>query len=127
MPIPVFNRNQGTILKAQHEIVAAERNLQQLELGLESRLAAVYEQYANARNQVERYREAILPAAEESLDLTRKMYVAGETGFLALLTAQRTFSQTNLNYLEALRALRTAEAEIEGLLLRGSLNAGNSR
>lgn len=127
MPIPVFNRNQGTILKAQHEIVAAERNLQQLELGLESRLAAVYEQYSNARNQVERYRDAILPAAEESLELTRKMYIAGEAGFLALLTAQRTFSQTNLNYLEALRALRTAEAEIEGLLLRGSLNAGNSR
>lgn len=127
MPIPVFNRNQGTILRARHEIAAAEQALEQVELGLQSRLAPTFERYANSRNQVERYRNAILPAAQESLDLTRKMYEAGEAGFLALLTAQRTFSQTNLNYLEALRELRTAEAEIDGLLLRDSLNAGNSR
>ena len=40
-----------------------------------------------------------------------------------LLTAQRTFSQTNWNYLESLRELRAAEAEIEGLLLSGSLES----
>ncbi|MES2791194.1 MAG: TolC family protein, partial [Planctomycetota bacterium] len=127
MPIPVFNRNQGGVLKAQHEVVAAEQSLQQIELGLQNRLAPTYERYSNARNQVERYRDAILPAAQESLDLTRKMYRAGETGFLTLLTSQRTYSQTNINFLEALRELRTAEAEIEGLLLRDSLNSGTSR
>jgi cobalt-zinc-cadmium efflux system outer membrane protein len=121
LPIPVFNRNQGTILRAQQEISAAERALQQLELGLQARLAPVFERYANARNQVERYRAAILPAAQESLELNRKMYEAGETGFLALLTAQRTFSQTNLNFLQAMQELREAEMEIEGLLLRDSL------
>jgi cobalt-zinc-cadmium efflux system outer membrane protein len=121
IPIPVFNRNQGTILKAQHEIAAAEQALQQLELSLLGRLAPTYERYANARNQVERYRAAILPAAQESLDITRKMYEVGEANFLSLLTAQRTFSQTNLNYLEALRELRTAEVEIDGMLLSNSL------
>lgn len=48
----------------------------------------------------------------------------GETGFLNLLTAQRTYSQTNLAYLDALRELRTASAEIDGLLLANSLQAG---
>lgn len=127
MPIPVFNRNQGAIVKAQHEVMAAERNLEQVERSLERRLAPAFERYANARNQVERYRDAILPVAEESLELTRKMYELGEAGYLALLTAQRTFSQTNLNYLEALRELRTVEAEIEGQLLSDSLGSGNSR
>lgn len=125
VPIPVWNRNQGAVLRAQHEIAAAEQALQKLELGLQSRLAPTFERYANARNQVERYRAAILPAAQESLELTRKMYEAGEANFLYLLTAQRTFSQTNLNYLEALRELRISEVEIEGLLLRDSLNTGN--
>jgi len=124
VPIPVFNRNQGAILAAQHQVTAAEQALQQLELGLQHRLAPIYERFANARHQVERYRVAILPAAQESLDLTRRLYEAGEASFLSLLTAQRTFSQTNLNYLDALRELRTAEAEIEGLLLTGSLDAG---
>ncbi|MCO6435967.1 MAG: TolC family protein [Phycisphaerae bacterium] len=127
IPIPVFNRNQGAVLKAQHEIAAAEQALQQLELGLQTRLAPVFERYDNARNQVERYRQAILPAAQESLELTRKMYEAGEANFLSLLTAQRTFSQTNLNYLEAVRELRVSETEIEGLLLRDSLINGPAR
>lgn len=121
LPIPIFNRNQGAILRAQHEIAAAERALAQLELDLQNRLAPVFEQYANARNQVERYRTTILPTASESLELIRKAYNAGETNYVGLLVAQRTYSQTNLNYLEAIQSLRIAEAEIEGLLLRNSL------
>jgi cobalt-zinc-cadmium efflux system outer membrane protein len=84
-------------------------------------LAPTFERLANARNQVQRYRNLILPAAEESLQLTRTMYEAGESTYLGLLTAQRTFSQTGWNYLDAVLALRVAEAEIEGFLLRGSL------
>jgi cobalt-zinc-cadmium efflux system outer membrane protein len=81
----------------------------------------VFEAYANARNQVSRYRDTILPAAEESLTLTRQMYQAGEANYLGLLTAQRTFAQTNRNYLDSVLQLRIAEVEIEGLLLSGSL------
>lgn len=36
---------------------------------------------------------------------------------------QRTFFQTQLSYLEALRSLRISEIEIEGLLLSGSLDS----
>lgn len=127
MPIPVFNRNQGAVFKAQHDVAAAEHALRQVELDLQSRFATTFERYANARNQVERYQSAILPVAQESLDLTRAIYEAGEAGFLVLLTAQRTFSQTNLTYLDALAELRKAEVEIEGALLRDSLGSRNSR
>ena len=123
LPLPLWNRNQGGIVQAQGEVAAAERGLQQLELSLQNRLAPVYERYANALNQVAKYRTRILPAAKESLDLMRQSYQAGETGYVNLLTAQRTYSQTNLNYLESLRELRAAEAEIEGLLLSGSLES----
>jgi len=121
IPLPVFNRNQGAIMQAHHEIVVAERALAQLQLDLQNRLAPVFERYANARNQVERYQKSILAIAQQSLDLTRRTYVGGEISFVTYLIAQRTFAQTNLNYLESIRELRTAEAEIEGLLLSGSL------
>lgn len=124
LPLPIWNRNQGALIQAQHQAAAAERALQQLELNLQNRLAPVFERYSNALNQVKEYRENILPAAQESLDLSRQLYQAGETGFINLLTAQRTYSQTNLAFLEALRDLRTASAEIEGLLLSNSLQAG---
>lgn len=121
VPVPIFDRNQGAILRAQHEIAAASRAVSQIELDLQNRLAATFEQYANARSQVIRYRDRILPAAEESLKLNRQVYEAGQISYVVLLTAQRTFSQTHLNYLEAVRSLRVSETEIEGLLLRGSL------
>jgi cobalt-zinc-cadmium efflux system outer membrane protein len=123
VPLPIWNRNQGGIVQAQGQVAAAERALDQLELSLENRLAPVYERYANALNQVNKYRSQLLPAAQQSLDLARRLYQAGETPYLNLLTAQRSFSQTNLNYLESLRELRSAEAEIEGLLLTGSLDS----
>ena len=49
---------------------------------------------------------------------------AGELNFLNLLTAQRTYFQTNLDYVEALCDMWAASAEIEGLLLTNSLEGG---
>ncbi len=86
-----------------------------------SDLAAVFEQYTNARYQVEKYSRDILPNAEESLKLTTSGYQQGEFSYLSLLTAQRTFFQTNLTYLDALRELRAAATAIEGNLLSDSL------
>ena len=123
VPLPLWNRNQGGVIQAQGQVAAAERALDQLELSLENRLAPVFERYASALNQVNTYRSQLLPAAQQSLDLVRRLYQAGETPYLNLLTAQRSYSQTNVNYLESLRELRTADAEIEGLLLRNSLES----
>ena len=123
VPIPIYNRNQGGVARAQHEFVAATRALTQLELDLQNRLAPTFERYANAKNQVKRYRQVILPTADESLSLTQKLYAAGEANYAMLLTAQRTYSQTQLGYLDAMQSLRIAEIQIEGLLLSGSLES----
>lgn len=122
IPLPVWDRNQGGVIQAAQEAVAAERALEQLEMSLQHRLAPVFERYANAASQVAKYQTRILPVSRQSLELLRKSYQAGETGYINLLTAQRTFSQTHLNYLESLGELRAAEAEIEGMLLSGSLD-----
>jgi outer membrane protein, heavy metal efflux system len=123
MPLPIFNRNTGAIRQAQSEVVAAERAMQQLELDLQNRLAPVFERYSTAAARVRRFREQVLPIAQESLDLVRRGYEGGEFPFLNLLNAQRTYFETNLQYLESLRELRSSASEIEGLLLRGSLSA----
>ena len=120
-PLPLWDKNQGAIRQAQQQLIAARRAADQLSLDLQSRLASVFERYANAHSQVERYRREILPAADESLQLVREGYSVGEANYIGLLTAQRTFAQTNWNYLEALGALRVAAAEIDGFLLTGSL------
>jgi len=121
VPLPIFNRNQGNIQKAQSELIAAQHEVQRVRLALQQRLAAVFEQYATARQQVDKYANDILPNAQESLKLVIAGYRQGEFSYLVLLTAQRTYFQTNLAYLDALRDLRMATAILEGNLLADSL------
>lgn len=123
LPLPLVNRNQGAIRQAEAELAAAEQAVRQVELDLQNRLAPVYERYTAAARRVQRYREVILPAAQEALALVRQGYSAGEFPFLNLLNAQRTYFQHSQQYLQSLLELRTAAAEIEGLLLRGSLSS----
>lgn len=121
IPVPIWNRNQGAIHEARQQIVAAERQLSQVELELQNRLAPVYERYANSAEQVRRFESTILPKAEETLSLTREAYKQGELSFVNLLTVQRTNANSRINYLDAVESLRVAEAEIQGLLLSESL------
>jgi cobalt-zinc-cadmium efflux system outer membrane protein len=122
LPLPLFNRNQGNIVAADARLVAAQRGLERVRLSLQNRLAEVFRRYANAGQQVEKYRGTILPDAKETLDLMTAGYRQGEFSYLNLLTAQRTYFQSNLAYLESLLELKSARAQIEGLLLTGSLN-----
>jgi outer membrane protein, heavy metal efflux system len=123
LPIPFLNRNQGGIQQAHAEAVAAELAVDRLALDLQSRLASVYQRYLSAQNQVQQYsREGgILENAERTLELIRAGYQAEEFSVLDMLTAQRTYFQTNLAYLDSLRELWAADMEIRGQLLTGSL------
>ncbi|WP_197231427.1 TolC family protein [Novipirellula artificiosorum] len=123
IPLPVHDRNQGAICEAQQQWIAAQRALEQLRWQLQQRLVPVFERYRNAKEQSERYKNQILPKAAETLTLTRETYELGEVNFINLLTAQRTYAQTQLAYIESLESLRIAEAEINGMLLLGSLEA----
>lgn len=92
MPIPLWNKNQGGIVRAQGEVTVAEHKLAQLELELQQRLAPVFERYQNAANQVQRLQSTILKLAQESVDLSRrKAYEAGELGYLDMLDLHRSF------------------------------------
>ena len=108
--------------QAAAEIGMAQRDLERLELSLQNRLAAVFERYTTAHFQVRQYRDTILPDAREALALTQENYRAGKVDYDDLLTSQRTNAQANFEYLNALRELWIAEAEMEGFLLTGSLD-----
>lgn len=123
MPIPWRDRNQGRIGQTYAELNAAELALGRVELNLQRRMAAVYQRYANAKSQIHEFTgpDGILAGAQSTLESIRTGYQAGEYAYLDLITAQKTYSQANLAYVEALGEFWTAVAEIEGLLLKGSL------
>lgn len=121
VPLPIWNRNQGGVIQAQGQVAAAERALEQLELDLQNRLAVVFERYGNARDYEDRYEKLLKGLTDEWLKRNEELRVGGEASQLDVILFQRTYAQTKLDYLDALRERRKAEAEIEGLLLSGSL------
>ena len=121
-PLPLWNRNQGGIRQAQAEVAAAVHNVDRVEQDLSQRLAAAFRRYADAQVTAAMYAREILPRSERTLELVTKGYDQGETGYLALLTAQQTFFQANLAYLDALGGLWQSYTLIDGLLLDGSLS-----
>jgi cobalt-zinc-cadmium efflux system outer membrane protein len=121
LPIPLFDRNQGAIREARAELVAAQAAVDRTALRLQRELGRVFERYANAHFQVEKYAAEMLPNARSTLDLVRQGYEAGEIAFIDLLNAEQTLAEVYLAYIDSLREEWTATAEIDGLLLSGSL------
>jgi len=119
--LPIWNRNQGGIRQAQAEVSQAIRNVNRVELRLNQQLADSFRQYSDAHITATTYATDILPRSRRTFDLVQQGYAQGEVGYLDVLTAQRTFSQTNLAYLDALGTLWQSYVKIDGLLLDGSL------
>jgi cobalt-zinc-cadmium efflux system outer membrane protein len=122
LPLRTANRNQGAIQEAMARWTEAKESLERKRLELRQRLSEAVALWEVALDQVEHYRQAILPKAAENLELVRRGYQAGEFSFVQVLTVQRTYAEKHAVYLEALRESKTRGLEIVGLLLKGGLD-----
>jgi cobalt-zinc-cadmium efflux system outer membrane protein len=123
IPLPIINKNRGGIIQAAAELRRAQSEAERVELRLRHQLAAAFARYQSSRASVERYNKEVLADAEATLNLVTKVYEAGEADYQKQLSAQRTYFQTRLDYIEALGELRKAAVQLEGLMLSGSLEA----
>ena len=94
-------------------------------LSLQARLAEAYSSdTTSARTQVDRYagaRAGSSTVRNRRSRLIRAGYEVEEFGVLDLLSAQRSYFEARLAYLDSLRMLWDAVLEIQGLLLEDSL------
>jgi cobalt-zinc-cadmium efflux system outer membrane protein len=124
--LPVWNRNQGSILAAEADLVRTRAEVSQVELRLTERLTPAFQRYQNARRQTELYEKQVLPNARESLRRVRLGYERGDPkyDYTAVLQAQRTLAQARLVYVLALGELWRAVSELAGLLQQDELRMG---
>ncbi len=122
VPVPIFNRNQGNITRAQAEIRQANADVERVRLVLRDLLTDAFRRYKTARDQVSSLRDNILPDAKETLQLATDGYKQGEFGILEVLSTRQTYFESSLAYVEALTELQKVVAEINGLQLTGGLN-----
>lgn len=122
-PIPVFNKNQGNIAAARAEYCRAVQEAQRIDHAIRARLAVASGEYNRAEEAVKMYTAELLPAVQETLNLAEEAYQAGEQDFIQLLVTRRAYFDTNLASIAARAQLATVQAQIDGYMLSGGLNA----
>jgi cobalt-zinc-cadmium efflux system outer membrane protein len=113
VPLPVYNRNQAQISRAEAELGAAEaehrhaRNLALAELAAAERAVRMNQQ------QIESLRADFLLRADESRSISLAAYREGAVDLLVLLDAQRVRAQAQEFYFQALYDYQLSIHELE--------------
>lgn len=126
-PIPVFNKNQGNIAAARADYSRAVMEVQRIENSIAARVAIVSQDYQSSLVAVSKYSQEILPNAAESMSLAELAYKSGETNFIQVLVARRTFFDSNLQYIAAQSQLAQSRARVDGFVLSGGLDPMNDQ
>ena len=127
VPIPVLNRNQGSIARAGSELVRTEVEARQGRLAIEAALADAEERLITAWREADTLRRTILPKARQAFGFAREGYQAGKFTFLEVLEAERTLFDTQAQLNEALKEFHARRAETDRLTGRVPIAAGASR
>jgi cobalt-zinc-cadmium efflux system outer membrane protein len=110
LPLPIIDTGKGKKQEAQANVSIADTELASIEQRLLRDWRTASQRLRTAGDQVAKYRERILPKANEALRLV-------QTGF-ELLDTQRTTAEVRLAYQQKLLELNVAQAELEALLTR---------
>lgn len=115
--LPVFDRNQGNIQKAEAGWAAAQSSLRVTELDLQSRLAEAYGRYEANKAVAAGYRDSVLPNLSRAYRalIGRYQVEPEKVSFNDIVVAQQNLGQSLQNYLSALNAQWQAVADLATL------------
>jgi outer membrane protein, heavy metal efflux system len=104
VPVPIFDRNQGEIHRAEAELARADLEGTRVRNDLAARLASAFERYENNRKLLEYYKLHMLPDQVMAFRGLYQQYElqADKVGFTALLQGQQNLGQTVTAYLTVL-------------------------
>lgn len=118
--VPVFNRNQGSILEAQGNLGRVSLEPARVRNELTSQVAAAFQRYDSARELVLIYRDRVLP---DQVRAYRGMYQRYDKGgdpeapiFNDVVTSQQALADILKSYLDALGELWDSVVDIANLL-----------
>lgn len=111
--LPLLHRFGGERRQAAAALDAARLDRDTLTRTVRAQVLTALADYRAARERVAALSEAVVAAARENVELTRRAFEAGELGAPALAAAQDTLIDTRRDYLDALDALVRAGADLE--------------
>ena len=120
LSLPLFDRKGGALdeTRARLSQARAERAAVQSRIGLAR--ATAYDALATALETSRSLREVSLPRAQAVHASVQEGYRRGKFGLLDLIDARRFLLQARLEYIDALRSVWTARADLARLVGQGS-------
>lgn len=101
VPLPVFNRNQGEIARAQREINQSASLGAALEASITNEVEKAFRQYSVYRQLVTNVESGLLAKARQVRDVTEYSYRRGEASLVEFLDAQRAYNDSMQLFNEA--------------------------
>jgi cobalt-zinc-cadmium efflux system outer membrane protein len=113
LDLPLLNRNQGAISRAEAEVERAARRYRAAREQVEAEVSAARIRWVQSFESLERIRAEILPAARRAAELAEKTYRAGEESYLYTLEASRRIQEARWQEAAATAEVRQAVARLE--------------
>jgi cobalt-zinc-cadmium efflux system outer membrane protein len=112
VPLPIFNRNQGEIARAEAESDKSTLSVSALETQIAGEVASAYQEFESSRQLLGEIERDLLTPTAAARSGTTYVYQAGATSLVDVLDAQRAFNETMETYYTAQAAYRRAEARL---------------
>lgn len=120
IPIPLFDRGQARIARAQAELRQARELRSALAVRIRAVARSTRDRLAGHRDRTRHYREVLLPVRDRVLQETQLQYNAMQVGPLDVLRAKEQQIEAAVRYIDALRDYWLAHADLT-LILAGRL------
>lgn len=121
-PIKFSSLNRGTVRAADLAVKQSEIAYRDTELQIRSEVISAYNNYITQNKKIEQYNLGLIADAEKILNGRLYAYQHGESDLLEVLNAQRTYTDLQINYLEALFDYTSALIELERASATRNLN-----
>ena len=108
IPLPVFNRNQGEIVRTQYAITQSQDLLSEQNSLVLTDVQNSYEGLRTNDQVVRLYESGYLKQAEDSRDISQYAFQHGGASLLDFLDAQRSYRAVELAYRNSLAAYMTS-------------------
>jgi cobalt-zinc-cadmium efflux system outer membrane protein len=106
--VPVFDRNQGNIRRAQINVQQTKLEMAALERTIIAEVEQAVQDYETTKLSIGRIDKILLPAARQVLEANLRLYQSGEASMFNYLAAQREYNELVRQYRDTLVAHRRA-------------------
>ena len=118
VPLPLFNRNQGGIVRAKAEGERESFQRQRVENQVLLEVGQTFNRFETERRRLEALESEYVPKARESREIAETAYRLGALDLSAFLDAQRAFREIRRLYSRSLYELTVAAFQVEAALGR---------